>query len=501
MKLSSQSPEQVDPVSPEIRGIQRGHFVDSKSKNDHLHDVLIIIAAIGDVVCFMAAMLVAYYLRRNLTNLHVASDFIELTWPLVSYTGHFVFGICLFLALAGRAGMYDTHHFFRLRHILIAAMNTVILWALFYVCLSLLFSFRPNISRLYVLFSAVIGFGFVIYWRILFRRILNRNGILARLRQRVVVVGWSQEVDFLAREIVNDLYHPYEIVGCLPSAQNKYRSEPPSDVKKLGNYQDLDEVRKRENVDIILLGDLDPDTKEIISLCEYCQREMVQFKVVPTYFQILISGLHLQTISGVPVLGIAKLPLDSLPSRLVKRGMDIVGAVVGLVLSAPLVLIFGALVYWESPGPVIYSQARMGRRGELFNIYKIRSMHLDAERDGARRAVVNDQRRLKIGAVMRRWNIDEVPQFWNVLVGDMSLVGPRPEILGLIDDLKDQIRHYNARHNIKPGMTGWAQIHGLRGDTDLAERLRYDLYYLENWTPILDIYIMALTFRGSMNAY
>jgi lipopolysaccharide/colanic/teichoic acid biosynthesis glycosyltransferase len=143
----------------------------------------------------------------------------------------------------------------------------------------------------------------------------------------------------------------------------------------------------------------------------------------------------------------------------------------------------------------------MGRGGQLFGMYKIRSMALDAEKDGAQWAQPNDARRLKIGAFIRQWNIDETPQFLNVLRGEMSLVGPRPERPELIEDFKDQIRHYNARHNIKPGMTGWAQIHGLRGNTDLNERIRYDLYYLENWTPVLDIYIMIMTFFKNRNAY
>jgi len=445
-------------------------------------------------------MLLGFYGRKQLNSI-ADVNLIEFYNPLSSYAGHFVFGVLLFLALAGRTGMYSAHNLIKLRQIFIGAMNAVILWALFYVCLSLLFSIRPSISRLFVVFSAVCGFALVIYWRVLLRFLLNRNGILKRLRQRLVIVGWNAEVDNLAQSVMNDPFHPYEIVGALPSAHNKYRLEPPIEVKRLGEYQDMAEIHRREQIDIVLLGDLDPDTQEIIALCEFCQREMIQFKVVPTYFQILISGLHLETISGVPVLGIAKLPLDSLVSRLIKRAMDIIGSLLGLVLSIPLIAIFGTLVYFESPGPIIYSQTRIGRRGEVFTIYKIRSMYLDAEKDGAQWAKANDQRRLKVGGFMRRWNIDEIPQFWNVLKGQMSLVGPRPERPELIKDFKDQIRHYNARHNAKPGMTGWAQIHGLRGDTDLNERLRYDLYYLENWTPVLDIYIMFMTFRWNTNAH
>jgi exopolysaccharide biosynthesis polyprenyl glycosylphosphotransferase len=499
MKLSPQALSSEPPVQ-QAGNADRHNQSNWKTKNDFWLDLIVIVAAIGDIGCFVMAMVLGFYGRRHLNQFR-QWDLIELNYPLFKYAGHFIFGIALYLVLGARTGLYNVRNFIRLRQIFIAALTTVFLWAMFYVCLSLLFSIRPNISRLFVIFSAIFGFAFIIYWRMFYRFILNHNGILARLRQRLVIVGWNLEVDQLAHVIMQDEFHPYEIIGCLPSAHNKYRVNPPKGVKKLGDYQEIAEIHQRENIDIILLGDLDPNTREIIALCEFCQREMIQFKVVPTYFQILISGLHLETISGVPVLGIAKLPLDSLFSRLIKRAIDIVGALIGLVISVPLIVFFGLSVYLESPGPVIYHQNRMGRRGELFRIYKIRSMRLDAEKDGAQWARPNDNRRLKIGAFLRKWNIDEIPQFWNVLIGQMSLVGPRPERPELIKDFKDQIRYYNARHNVKPGMTGWAQIHGLRGNTDLNERLRYDLYYLENWTPVLDIYIMLMTFRGYKNAY
>ena len=173
----------------------------------------------------------------------------------------------------------------------------------------------------------------------------------------------------------------------------------------------------------------------------------------------------------------------------------------GLVLGAPFILLFGALVWLESPGPILYSQRRLGRRGLVFNIYKIRSMRIDAEKDNEPGwTTKDDPRRLKIGGLLRRWNLDELPQFWNVLKGDMSLVGPRPERPELIRNFRDEIPHYNARHNVKPGITGWAQVKGHRGDTDLAERISCDLYYLENWNVFFDFQIMAMTFLNNRSA-
>jgi exopolysaccharide biosynthesis polyprenyl glycosylphosphotransferase len=235
--------------------------------------------------------------------------------------------------------------------------------------------------------------------------------------------------------------------------------------------------------------------EEMLLLAETCGKEFVDFKLVPSCFQVLVSGLQLESIHGMPVLGIGKLPLHHAFNNAAKRCVDIIGGLVGLVVFAPVMGIFAAAVYLESRGSVLYRQRRIGLNGRPFDILKIRSMKPDAEagnRPGW--TVKDDPRCLKVGAFMRKWNIDELPQFWNVLKGDMSLVGPRPERPELIEGFKEEIQHYNVRHNVKPGVTGWAQVHGLRGDTSLLERIKFDLDYIENWTFFLDFQIMVMTF-------
>jgi len=272
-------------------------------------------------------------------------------------------------------------------------------------------------------------------------------------------------------------------------------------VPELGNCAELPTLLKRHRIDVVVLADLGLCFEEIVALSNVCEKELVQFKIIPSYFQILVSGLQLEPISGVPVLGVSELPLDRLLNRILKRTVDIIGAVTGLVLSLPIMLVCGVIIYLESPGAIFYRQVRTGRNGKNFRIIKLRSMRLDAETGGARWAQKDDPRRLRIGSFMREWNLDEVPQFWNVLKGEMSLVGPRPERPELIANFKHQIPHYNARLASKPGLTGWAQINGLRGDTNLVERVRYDLHYLENWSLWLDIQTMFLTFLKRQNAY
>jgi lipopolysaccharide/colanic/teichoic acid biosynthesis glycosyltransferase len=195
--------------------------------------------------------------------------------------------------------------------------------------------------------------------------------------------------------------------------------------------------------------------------------------------------------------------LHRFTNRVLKRSIDIVGSIAGLILSVPIYVVCGIIIYLESPGPIVFGQDRMGRQGRIFKMYKLRSMRLGAETtDHLNQSTPHeDGRLLRCGKFMRAWNLDETPQFWNVLKGDMSLVGPRPERVYHSEHLRQKIPHYCARHITAPGMSGWAQVNGFRGGTDLEARIRYDLYYLENWSIWLDVRIIIRTFLTHKNAY
>jgi exopolysaccharide biosynthesis polyprenyl glycosylphosphotransferase len=374
-------------------------------------------------------------------------------------------------------------------------------WLFAYLAVSLILKFDPPISRMFMLSSFVCVLVAMLVWRFIFFEIMQLEFFANNLRQRVLFVGWGKEAERLEMEIRADSSHPYEIIGWVPSPQSQPLRLPPASVPALGAYHNLASLLEQRCADIVILADLYLKMDEIVGLVNLCEMEFARFKVIPSYFQTLATGLRLETISGVPILGVSELPLDHFVNRLTKRIIDLIGGMVGLFLSIPVIAIFGALVYSESPGPIIYRQERTGRNGHSFKLLKIRSMKMNAEENGAQWAQENDPRRLRIGAFMRRWNIDEVPQFWNVLKGDMSLVGPRPERPELISHFKHEIPHYHARHTCLPGMTGWAQINGWRGNTSLEERIRHDIWYVENWSVGLDLRIMVLTLVRQKNAY
>lgn len=456
-------------------------------------------AFVGDALAVWAGLVGAFALRFHTPMRQLGRT--AASMPIADYRGHFIFlGITLLLVFI-YAGLYASQRPLRLRRVYAAVVAGVMGWLLANLGLSFELNTQPIISRIYLCAAAACTMTAVILWRMLFDAILNWQPIAAALQRRILFVGWSEQTAQLARHIVDDRKHPYKIVGCVPSMDAEYSAEPPEYVSRMGEYAELPDLLSRHAVDIMIVGDANPSKGDLLDLVTLCEKEMVHLQVIPTCFQVLLSGLHLETTSGVPVLGISRLPLDAPFNQLLKRLLDIVGSILGLILSAPVVAICGALVYLESPGPIFYHQRRLGLNGKLFQIVKIRSMRLDAERDGhVGWSRLADDRRLKIGSWMRRFNIDEVPQFWNVLLGDMSLVGPRPERPELIVNFKEVIPHYNARHGIKPGITGWAQVNGFRGDTDLTERIKCDLYYMENWTLLLEFQILLMTLLTRKNA-
>ncbi len=353
------------------------------------------------------------------------------------------------------------------------------------------------------LFVAAIGMALaLVIWRFALLSSLLHPLIRDSLASRVVVVGWTGGSASYVRALRRDLAHLREFVGCVPTPGGVFASTPPPDVPVLGEFEALPAILEECRADTVVLADPSCPAQEIERLAARCQDGHLDFQLIPDYFPALKAQLGVRVVDGVPLLGLSTLPLDRTLNRIVKRAFDIVGALVGLLISAPIIAVFGIMVYRESPGPVIFRQLRSSRSGRTFHIYKIRSMALDAEsKTGPVWATRDDPRRLKIGALMRRANIDELPQFWNVLMGDMSLVGPRPERPELIARFTHQIPNYAMRHEVKAGLTGWAQIHGLRGDSDLLKRIEFDLHYLETWSPLVDLYCLAVTPFRLKNAH
>ncbi len=447
---------------------------------------------VGDAMVVVGALLGAFWLRFHTPMRSLGRTDAMMT--LGAYRGHIVFlSITLLLVLA-YFDLYATGRPQRLRKVNAMILTGTLVWFLANFGLSFELNTMPIVSRIFLLnsfFCAALG---LLCWRWFFDQLLGISAVASLLQRRILFVGWSEQAMKMVNHIGKDAKHPYQVIGCVPSVHGNFDRHLPKSVRRLGEYEDLREIVVDQAIDIVIVSDLNTTQGSLEDLVTLCEKEIVHLQIIPSCFQALASGLHLETTSGVPVLGISRLPLDSLVNQILKRTFDVVGALFGMLLSAPLMAIFALLVYLESPGPVFYRQKRSGLGGRPFYILKIRSMRLDAEQERIGWSRDDDPRRLRIGVFMRRWNIDEVPQFLNVLLGDMSLVGPRPERPEFIVDFRERIPHYNARHGVKPGITGWAQVNGLRGDTDLTERIKCDLFYMERWTFLLDVQIVLMTF-------
>lgn len=411
-------------------------------------------------------------------------------------------GACVFAWFMAFFRSYEPQSLYRFNLTLKNTFKSTLLCAVAVWAIVGIFGIQEYAPRLGVVISCGILLVTMGIWRLIAYSMMIRPNVRAAASSKVVVIGWNDNAERLLRATRNNIANLTDVIGCVPMPGGKFDQMPPRDVPVLGDYSDLRNIALQHKANSIVLADVSCPAREIEGLIRMCQADLLNFKMVPEYFPALRSGLNVETLSGVPLLGIYRLPLDRTRSRLIKRAVDIVGALFGLLVSAPIMSVFMAIVYMESPGPVIYRQLRTTRNGRNFYIYKIRSMKLNAESGtGAVWCKQEDDRRLKIGALMRKTNVDELPQFWNVLIGDMSLVGPRPERPELIAKFKDQIPNYNDRHKVRAGLTGWAQINGWRGDTDLTKRIEADLYYLENWSFTMDIYCMVATFFKVKNAY
>src|SRR5678815_3751579 len=310
--------------------------------------------------------------------------------------------------------------------------------------------------------------------------------------KRILIAG----VGDLGRMVADRMLHHrelgYQVVGFVDDRAGGdhigYRGLP-----LLGTLAETGEIAQRERIDHLYVALPIEEHVKLLDLIELTSRECIDVKIVPDLLQFIALRARLEDLDGLPVINVNDVPLQGL-NAWVKRGIDVGLSTVALaVLSAPFAVI-AALVRWSSPGPIFYGQERMGLDGRAFTVYKFRSMYPDAEdTTGPVWARDDDPRTTPIGRWLRKLDLDEVPQFWNVLKGDMSIVGPRPERPFFVEQFKHRIPQYMLRHKVKAGITGWAQVNGWRGNTSLEKRIEYDLYYIENWSVALDIKIMCLT--------
>ncbi len=445
----------------------------------------------GDALVAFGGLSLGYWLRYATPIGSIGLDVPDATYR--AYLPLLLLGTAFLIAAYAQLNLYEERLLLRKFQALNLIIKGTTFWLVAYLGLSLVLKFQPPISRWFVILAYLIVLTLMFAWRSLAYRIFNYPSLVQRLRQRIAILGWNPEAEALAADLASNPAHPFAFAGVITLPGES----PPPAQPVLGTTNRLRETLRGHQIDVLIAARTDLPRDQLHAIVEDCEKAFVDWKIIPSSFQILVSGLRLQTIGRLPVLGVEELAINRLFNRALKRLLDLTGALLGLTLSLPIIAILALLIKRESPaGPVFFSQLRTGAGGRAFTMWKLRSMAPDAAAtDHLNVSTLSaDPRLLRIGAFIRRWNLDELPQFWNVLSGDMSLVGPRPERPHHVEHLSAEIPHYLPRHLVKPGMTGWAQINGLRGGHDLARRIQHDIYYIENWSVWLDLQILALTF-------
>ena len=327
-------------------------------------------------------------------------------------------------------------------------------------------------------------------------RKIRRKGFNLR---HLIFVGYSGAAEAFIDRILANPQWGYKISGILDD--NKEPGYTYKGIAVLGSTDELEKILENNRLDEIALTLALREYYKLKRIVAICEKSGVHTKFVPDYNDIIPTRPYTEDLLGLPVVNIRHVPLTNSFNMICKRAMDIVGAIVAIIIFSPVMLVTAVLVKITSKGPLIYKQERVGLHNQTFQMYKFRSMEVQSAKSEKRAWTVRDDPRVtKVGKVIRKTSIDELPQLFNILKGDMSLVGPRPERPFFVEKFREEIPRYMVKHQVRPGLTGWAQVNGYRGDTSIKKRIEYDLYYIENWTMGLDIKILFLTFfKGFVN--
>ncbi|WP_458454567.1 undecaprenyl-phosphate glucose phosphotransferase [Methanobrevibacter sp.] len=360
---------------------------------------------------------------------------------------------------------------------------------------------QPNFSRIMLFLLMIIATFFGIIERFIIRSILKKLRANNRNIKHILIVGDNDLAYTFARKIRNNPYLGFDVSGFLGRAEHVGFEREGS--KVIGAFKDLEKVLEKNRYDRVVLAIPLKYYYKINELVESCEKFGIKAEIIPDYIKYFPAQPSVDMIEDIPIINIRYVPLDDDFNRFLKYTSDYIISIIAIIITSPIMIVTAIAIKLTSPGPIIFKQERMGYNGRTFMMYKFRSMKVqDPNEEKSEWTTRDDPRKTKVGDLIRKTSIDELPQFFNVLKGDMSVVGPRPERPFFVEQFKETIPKYMVKHQVKPGLTGWAQIHGCRGDTSIKKRIEYDIEYVENWHMGLDLAIMIKTaLKKNPNAY
>ncbi len=447
------------------------------------------ILVIVDAVTVLISMVLAYFLhfhRYDGTGYITLPYYLRLTGLLIP----------VYFLLYHYFGMHDA---FRYKSIISEVSKNMKANAVgvVFILVYLFLVKEVHVSRMVIAIFAVLNTVFCALERLGMRnflRYLRKKGYHIK---RLLLVGWNDVSEEFCKKIRSNKNLGYKICGYLNTVSLSQDDAP----EYLGTLDSLPELLNSHRVEEVVISLDDKQISRLGWVIDTCEKEGVKSSLLPFYTKYLPTRPFIDELEGLPLINLRRIPLDNFANAFLKRAFDIVCSLLALLILSPVFLATAIGVKLSSPGPVIYKQERVGRGRKGFLMYKFRSMGVQSDgSDLTTWGTSQDDRRTRFGEFIRKFSIDELPQLVNVLRGDMSLVGPRPERPFFVEKFKEEIPLYMLKHLVRPGITGWAQVNGWRGDTSIEERIKCDLFYIENWTFFLDIKIMFLTvFKGFVN--
>ncbi len=447
--------------------------------------LLVVIDAIITGIAFIASYYIKFYLFENGPGIGVL--------PVAEYFNLLFFIVPGYIFLYYRCGVYAPKRTVRKRYEIygLVQANTIGIAALIIILYMVIKEI--NYSRSVMAIFYVLNIFLSSCFRIILRKALRTMRSKGYNLKHILLVGYSRAAEEYVSRILDNPQWGYVVCGILDDhipAGTTYKG-----VKVLGTIGNLEIILPENKLDEIAITLSLQDYDFLEDIVHICEKSGVHTKFIPDYNSLIPTKPYTEDLMGLPVINIRHVPLTNTGNMLIKRIVDIAGALFGILLTSPIMLVAAVLVKFSSPGPIIFKQERVGLHNKPFYMYKFRSMEMQSAKEEKKAwTVKNDPRVTGIGKLLRKTSLDELPQLFNILKGDMSLVGPRPERPLFVEKFKEEIPRYMVKHQVRPGLTGWAQVNGLRGDTSIRKRIEYDIYYIENWTLWFDIKIIFMTF-------
>ncbi len=447
--------------------------------------ILVLIDAVITAFSLILAYIVKFYVFHDGPGVGVL--------PLSDYIMLLVFIVPIYMLIYYACSVYAPKRTVRRRFEIygIVKANTigiVVLILILYMIIKEI-NFSRSVMALFYIFNV----GITSWVRLVLRKSLRTMRSKGYNLRHMLLVGYSRAAEEYIDRLKDNPQWGYVACGILDDhvpAGTLYKG-----VKVLGTLGNLEIILPENKLDEIAITLPLKDYDNLEEIVHVCEKSGVHTKFIPDYNSMIPSRPYTEDLMGLPVINIRYVPLSNTGNIIIKRAIDIVGSLVGIIITSPIMLIAAIAVKCSGPGPIIFQQERIGLHNKSFHMYKFRSMEQQSPKDEKKAWTVKDDPRVtRAGKILRRTSLDELPQLFNILKGDMSLVGPRPERPLFVEKFREEIPRYMVKHQVRPGLTGWAQVNGFRGDTSIKKRIEYDIYYIENWTLGMDIKIIFMTF-------